>query len=122
MARILVVDDELAIRDMLKRMLERQEHEVSLAEDGKQALKIIDSFSPQILITDLIMPEKEGIETILEVRKRNPQIKIIAISGGGRIGPESYLKLAISVGAARALTKPFAQDELLSAVNDLLKS
>ena len=122
MAHILVVDDEKDIRDMLKRMLEREEHVVTLAENGKQALKMIEAVDPEIIITDLIMPEKEGIETILEVRKRHPNIKIIAISGGGRVGPESYLKLAKSIGASHSLTKPFTHNELLSAVNDLLKT
>ncbi|MBC8182464.1 response regulator [candidate division KSB1 bacterium] len=122
MAHILVVDDEIDIRLMLKKMLERDKHNVSLADDGNTALKILDEEQPDIMITDLIMPDKEGIETIIEVRKKHPNIKIIAISGGGRMGPTNYLRLAKSIGAARTFTKPFRQDDLLSAVNDLLKT
>ncbi len=120
MANILVVDDEIDIRLMLKRMLQRDKHNVSLADDGKTALKMLNEEQPDILITDLIMPDKEGIETIVEVRKKYPVIKIIAISGGGRMGPTNYLRLAKSIGADYTFTKPFRQDDLLNAVNDLL--
>ena len=122
MAQILVVDDELDIRIMLKKMLERDKHNVSLADDGSSALKFLTEKQPDIMITDLIMPDKEGIETIMEVRKKYPAIKIIAISGGGRMGPTSYLHLAKGIGANHTLTKPFSQTELLSAVEDLLKN
>jgi len=106
---------------MLKRMLERKDHEVSLADDGSTALKFLQKEQPDIMITDLIMPDKEGIETILEVRKEYPDVKIIAISGGGRIGPTNYLRLAKSVGANCTITKPFRQDELISTVDELLE-
>ncbi len=121
MANILIVDDEVDIRIMLKKMLERENHDVSLAENGKVAVKLIEETQPDILITDLIMPEKEGIETILEVRKKYPDIKIIAISGGGRLEPTDYLKFAKTAGARYTLTKPFTHDELFLAVNDLLE-
>ncbi|MCD4664648.1 MAG: response regulator [Bacteroidales bacterium] len=122
MAHILVVDDDIDIRLMLKKMLERENHNVSLAENGIAAIKLIEEKQPDILITDLIMPEKEGIEIILEVRKKYPHIKVIAISGGGRLGPSGYLRLAKGVGARHTLTKPFTHDELFFAVNDLLEN
>ncbi len=85
MAKILVLDDEPSILLMIKKMLEKAGHEVEIALNGKEGMKLFEKNRPDLLITDIIMPEKEGLETIFELRKSCPELKIIAISGGGRI-------------------------------------
>ena len=81
MAKILVVDDDTDVRTMLKTMLERDSHDVITAENGTQALQGVQKQLPDAIILDIIMPEKEGFETIVELRRDYPSIKIIAISG-----------------------------------------
>ncbi len=120
MASILVIDDEAPIRKMLKKLLERNGHNTLEAENGNQGLKVFKTAFPDLIITDLIMPDKEGIETILELKKLDPDVKIIAISGGGVTEPEMYLDLARRFGAARAFTKPVDNKTLINAVNELL--
>ncbi|MDM8515385.1 response regulator [Desulfobacterales bacterium HSG16] len=121
MACILIVDDDESIRRMLTQMLERGGYEVFNAQDGNVALKMCDQTSFDLVITDLIMPEKEGIETIKEIKENFPTMNIIAMSGGGRIRPENYLKIAGSLGAACTLTKPIERKKLLAAVKALVK-
>ncbi len=122
MARILVVDDDAPTRDLLRLILERVGgHEVAEAPDGKVALRIHRQEPVDLVVTDIIMPEKEGIETIREFRKDYPAVKIIAISGGGKTGPEQYLQAARGMGAMRTFKKPIKRDELLQAVNELLE-
>jgi DNA-binding NtrC family response regulator len=120
MASILVIDDDLEIRRMIVQMLRRSEYEVMDAGDGNEALRLQHESPADLVITDIIMPEKEGIETIMELRREFPNIKIIAISGGGRIGPIDYLNTAKKFGALRAFTKPFDWAEMLHAVRELL--
>ena len=121
MPRILVIDDESSIRRLLRIMLERNGYEVDEASNGDAGIKKIRTDPPDLIITDLIMPDKEGIETIMELRRDFPGLKIIAMSGGGVIGAREYLKMAKSVGAHRIFEKPFEMGELLEAVKDLLK-
>ena len=121
MARVLVVDDESSVRRLLRIVLERNGHDVDEAIDGNAAMKRIRTDPPDLIITDLIMPEKEGIETIMELRRDFPNLKIIAISGGGVIGALDYLKMATIVGAHRTFEKPFQMGELLQAVRELLE-
>ena len=120
MARILIVEDDTQMREMLKQMLTREGYEVADAPDGKVALKLFREKPADIVITDLIMPEKEGIETIRELRRDFPELKIIAIPGGGHTLPEDYLMLAKGLGANHALSKPLERKELLEAVQSLL--
>lgn len=120
MPRILVVDDDPDIRQMIRMMLEREGHDVVTATNGVEALACYREQPAQVVITDIIMPEKEGIETIRELRSDFPDARIIAISGGGRIGPADYLKMAQMLGAKRAIAKPFDRAELLQAVRDVL--
>ena len=110
---------------MLKQTLERAGYEVAAAANGATGLKLYESKASaaepfNVVITDLIMPEMEGIETITKLRKSNPKVKIIAISGGGRNKPEDYLHLAGKLGAARTFTKPVDRDALLKAVSELV--
>jgi len=121
MAKILVIEDDNSFRGVLVQMLEKAGYEVRHAEDGNQALSICSSFSPNLVLTDIIMPDKEGLETIQELLAINPAIKIIAMSGGGRFGPESYLPLAKKLGAKRTLQKPFMREELLSTIKEVLE-
>ncbi len=90
------------------------------AANGEEALEINRHFRADLIITDIIMPEKEGIETIRDFIQEFPGIKIIAMSGGGRIGPEAYLKIAEGIGAMHTFTKPIKQKELLEAIETLL--
>lgn len=120
MRRILIIDDEPYILLMLKKMLERAGYEVDLASNGKEGLAIFEKNSADLVITDIIMPEKEGLELILEMKKQRPELKIIAISGGGRISPESYLECAKHFGAEKVFQKPFKQKDMVSAVKELI--
>jgi DNA-binding NtrC family response regulator len=120
MARILIIDDDVHILRMLRQTLERKGYEVIEASNGKEGIRLYREEPADLIITDLIMPEKEGIETIKELRRDFPQLKIIAISGGGRIGAEAYLPMAKKLGAMRTFIKPIAREELLEAVRELL--
>ncbi|MDH3329555.1 MAG: response regulator [Desulfobulbaceae bacterium] len=118
--RILIIDDDEQIRLILQQMMEWAGYEVMAAENGRVAMDIQRETPADLVITDLIMPEQEGLETISRLRKEFKGIKIIAISGGGRIGPEAYLPAALEIGADRVFTKPFEFESLLGAVKELL--
>lgn len=120
MANILVVDDDEAIRVMLEKMLAMDSHDVTTAENGIHALNSLRKQLPDVVILDIIMPEKEGFETIVEVRRDYPDLKIIAISGGGSIGATNYLKLAKTLGANLTIEKPVHMKELLAAIRQLV--
>lgn len=120
MADILIIDDDAQLNAMLKQLLERQGYCVITAPDGSKGLELFHSEGARLIITDLIMPVKEGIETIAELTKTHPDVKIIAMSGGGRLKPDSYLNLAETFGAMRTFTKPINREELLTAVAELL--
>lgn len=120
MQRILVIDDDHHILLMIKKMLERAGYKVELASNGNEGLELFNSVPLDLVICDIIMPEKEGLETIREMRRLNPELKIIAMSGGGRVSSDNYLNNAKAFGAARVLGKPFSQKLMISAVKDLL--
>jgi CheY-like chemotaxis protein len=120
MARILVIDDDANMRGSLAQTLERLGHQASVSPDGKEGIASAAAHPPDLVITDLIMPEKEGLETIMELRQRHPRIKIIAMSGGGRLSNEDYLHLAKRFGATVALAKPFTREELKAALAQAL--
>jgi len=120
MAKILVMDDEPFILLMIKKMLEKEGHEVDLALNGKDGLELFEKFKPDLVITDIIMPQKEGLEIILELRQKHPELKIIAISGGGRVGPDGYLPGAKLFGADMVFQKPLIQKEFMLGVSVLL--
>jgi len=121
MTRILVIDDETQVRKVLRQMLEKEGFEVDEAPDGAVGLQRLQAQPVDVLITDIFMPEKEGIETILEVKKRYPSVKMIAISGGGRGGHLDMLPNAVFLGAHHALAKPFTREELRTAIQTVLK-
>ncbi len=120
MKRILVIDDDTQIREMLREILQREGYQVEDAENGKDALAIQRDRPCDLIITDLIMPEQDGVETIMEFIQRDPAAKIIAISGGGRIGPRDYLEMAEALGAKKTFYKPFKRQEIVAAVKELL--
>jgi|SRR5450759_1175353 CheY-like chemotaxis protein len=121
MAKILVMDDEPFILLMIKKMLEKEGHEVDLALNGNDGLELFEKFKPDLVITDIIMPQKEGLEIILELRQKYPDLKIIAISGGGRVGPDGYLPGAKLFGADMVFQKPLIQKEFMLGVSVLLE-
>ena len=122
MARILVIDDEDELRSMLRHMLEHAGHEVAEAVNGAAGIEIYERDAPDLIITDIIMPEKEGVETIIALRRADPALPIIAISGGGRLDATDFLTMAKKLGARHTLTKPFRRDQLLEAVGRCLAS
>jgi YesN/AraC family two-component response regulator len=122
MAKILVIDDETSIAIMLKKMLEKAGHEVEIAINGNEGMMLFDKFHPELLVTDIVMPEKEGLELIFDLRRKNPELKIIAISGGGRFQYDGYLTSAKHLGANMVFQKPFDHKEFMNGVSELLKA
>ena len=118
--RVLIIEDDEQMRDLLYKAMQWAGFEVSAAENGRQGQQLFEELSADLIITDLIMPEQEGLETIRILKQNDPTVKIIAISGGGRIGPEAYLPAAKELGADRVFSKPFNIKELLSSVEELL--
>jgi DNA-binding NtrC family response regulator len=119
---ILIVDDEPGIRELLSIMLESSGHSVVTAEDGIVAPKIMATRQFDVVITDLLMPERDGLEFITEVRKKHPAVKIIAMSGGGHIARDAYLRIAKTFGAHYLLEKPFNQSSVLGAIEAVQKA
>ena len=120
MARILVIDDDEQVLDMLYESLTLEGYDVLRASNGEQGLRLYREGHVDLIITDLIMPEKEGIETIIELRQDFPDVKIIAISGGGRTGTKDYLHMAKIFGVQRTFTKPVAREQLLDSIRELI--
>jgi DNA-binding NtrC family response regulator len=121
MAQILLVDDDEQFRRMLAKTLERAGYDVVQAVDGNDALKKYRETPADLVLTDIVMPEKEGIETIMELWRDYPDVKIIAISGGSRnVNPEMALKCASAFGALHTFSKPVDREALLETVRDLL--
>lgn len=121
MAAILVIDDEPLVCEMLYEVLTGAGHEVAVAADGSKAIKLMQKRPVDLVITDIFMPEKDGLATIEELRRTHPDAKIIAISGGSRIREADVLKWAAELGAAYTFQKPLAWPELLAAIDDCLK-
>ena len=114
MARILLIDDDDSVRTMLSLTLTHVGHTVIEARNGKEGLALFPHANADLLITDIVMPEKEGLEVLMELRKKHPPVKIIAISGG------DYLHMAKLMGAATVLAKPFSTNLLIAAIDELL--
>lgn len=121
MARILLIDDDIRVLETYRQMLEYAGYEVVVAIDGKEGIRLFREEPTDLVITDMIMPDKEGLETIMELRRDFPSAKIIAISGGSFMGPKEYLEIAKQFGATFTLAKPIEQEELLGAVQECLK-
>ena len=119
-ARILVIDDDPVVRDMLVEMLRREGYDVDAAEDGRAGMRKFHEHPAALVITDLLMPEQEGLETLMKLRHTGLPVRVMAISGGGRVGAEAYLSSARTLGADAILAKPFGREELLQKVSALL--
>lgn len=119
LASILVVDDDSALRRLVSTILERRKFSVAEAADGGQALEMLSTTAFDLVITDIVMPEIEGLELVRYVRARHPSAKVMAVSGGGS-HLVSYTQLAKEVGADDVLAKPFTPAELVAVVERLL--
>jgi DNA-binding response OmpR family regulator len=120
MPGVLIVEDEKELREMLKVSLTRRKFTVLEAENGKEAIIHFKPSITDLVVTDLIMPEEDGLKVIMKLREQKPSIKIIAISGGGKAGPGSYLNLAKALGADAIFPKPFSINDLIAKIEDLL--
>ena len=120
MASILVIDDDELIRSVLRQVLEADGHAVADLPDGTGAADLSEKFGTDLAIIDLIMPDQEGLATIMSLRAAAPDLKIIAMSGGGQYFGADFLKVAALVGADRTIAKPFERAALLSLVHELL--
>ena len=121
MASILIIDDEKPILDFLKERLMGEGFNVLTAIDGKEGMNLFNDNQVDLVITDIIMPDKDGFGTIIELKRICPDIKIIAMSGGGRGHPKYYLETAKSFGAQYTFEKPFKTSDLVEAVHEMLK-
>jgi CheY-like chemotaxis protein len=120
MARILIIEDNDADRESLEELLVLAQHNISSAPNGKVAMQILRERRVELVITDMLMPEMDGVETIVALRRDYPDIKIIAVSGGGVVSSGNYLRLAKGLGAQFVLPKPFTASEILDAIQNLL--
>ena len=132
MAKIIVIDDEEDIRNVLKEVLCRAGHDVEVAANGDDGIQLLRDHGADLVVTDVIMPGKDGVDTAYEIRMEFPNTRIIVISGGGKVTPidyepeaistTAYLASATAAGADMTLTKPFDRDEILDAVSELLRT
>src|SRR5260370_17120171 len=120
--QVLVIDDDVAVRQTIALLLEDAGSEVVQAGDGKEGFRAFERARPDLIVTDIIMPEKEGIQTIIDIRKQDPNLPIIAISGGGRIGNTDFLEIAARLGASTTLPQPFDPEVLVGPVRKLAAS
>lgn len=121
MYKILVIDDNDEFRVVLKEFLEREGYEVYEASNGCEGIAVYRKEKPELVITDIVMPCKEGLETMIELKKEFPNVKVIAMSGGGFEDPNDYLEGAkLLGGAARTFTKPFEMSAMMSAIKEIL--
>jgi CheY-like chemotaxis protein len=123
MARILLIEDDPTVRAVLRMSLTGVGHTVIEARDGKEGLDLFKRVGADLVITDIIMPEKEGLEVLRELKKKQvPPVKVIAISGGGvSQSAGDALRMAKLLGAAKTLAKPFSNEVLIAAVNEVLQ-
>jgi CheY-like chemotaxis protein len=120
MSRILIIDDNTSMREVVSEMLQQAGYETVDVENGRFALQVHRESPVDLIITDLFMPDTDGLEIINQFRHQFPEVKIIAVSGGGSRGLVELLSVAKKMGAERALMKPFSWEELLTAVRGVL--
>ena len=117
MAKILIVEDDDEVRDVLKTLLREEGHEVFEASDGNEAMEQFRQTPADLVILDIVLPDKEGLETIIDLKRTHPNVKILAMSGGGRTSPQDYLDMAKRLGAVEVIAKPFSIDDFVRRVN-----
>jgi|CXWL01.1.fsa_nt_gi CheY-like chemotaxis protein len=120
MSSILIIDDDDSLRDALRRTLHKEGYAVTDASEGRQGLQQLEHAPVDLVLLDIFMPGKEGLETITELRHSYPNVPVIAMSGGGIKSGLEVLKIARFLGARRTLTKPFTREQLLDAVREEL--
>jgi DNA-binding NtrC family response regulator len=116
--RILVIDDDDYVRDLYREALEDQEYEVETAENGNRGMEKYRNFNPNAVILDVLMPDKEGVETIRELKTIDSHACVIAISGGGKINAKNYLQMMKQFGASETFEKPVSMERLVRAIED----
>jgi DNA-binding response OmpR family regulator len=121
-AMILLIEDEPAVRETVRQVLASEGHDVICASDGRKGVDLFRKSVFDLVVTDIIMPEKEGIQTISEIRAINPRARIIAMSGGGRVGSTDFLSVASKLGANDTIAKPFDPEDLIAKVDKLMKA
>jgi CheY-like chemotaxis protein len=119
MAKVLVIDDDQSIRVVFSRFLEGNGYEVACAEDGREGLTKLDSFSPDVVVTDIMMPGVDGLELVLAMRDKYPEVPVIAISGGMQTVPLDLLPMVEKFGARHIFYKPVELADLLTAVKEV---
>lgn len=122
MARILVIEDDDDFRKMLMLMLQQAGYVTLEASNGEEGLRVYNSEQIDLVVTDIFMPEKEGMQTVLELMEKNPAVKIIAISGGGSSDKLEYLESVKDFGVQKTFAKPFVTREFLAGISELLES
>ena len=118
--RVLLIEDDDAVRKVVRMMLERDGHDVTEAGNGRLGLEQLKASAFDLVITDIIMPDMEGVETVMAVRQQYPAVKIIAMSGGDRTGNMDSLSAAEKLGASATLRKPFTRSALTAALDRTL--
>ena len=121
MTRILVIDDDDLMRAFVVALLEKRHYSVVSANNGLTGIAHVSDSDFDLVVTDIVMPDMEGLETIKHIRRHKPDVKILAVSGGGS-SKRDYLKLAAGLGANAVLAKPFEPARFLEVIADLLKS
>lgn len=120
MARILLIEDEDVLRRLVARILVAEGHEVIEARHGKEALRLNQAQPADLVITDIVMPEQDGLEVIMTLRRESPTLKVIAMSGGGRFKQMEALEMAMPLGAFASLQKPFQIEDMIQIVRQAL--
>ncbi|MBW2684150.1 MAG: response regulator [Deltaproteobacteria bacterium] len=120
MKRILIIDDEQIVLEVLRKILELEGYEVATAANGDEGIELFSQKPFDLVITDMVMPEKDGLQTILDLRKETPDLAVIAMSGGGTISKERYLAVAGYLDGIITITKPFSLESITGAVAKLL--
>ncbi len=120
MATVLIADDDPIVREIACEMLRARGHVLLVAEDGLEAVRLLETQPIDLLITDMLMPNMDGVEVIRAARIRHPALKVLAISGGGSVGATYMLHMAKVLGADATLEKPLRLDALVNAIDDIL--
>jgi len=120
MATIVVIEDDSLVCELIQEILEDAGYDVVTAEDGNKGIEVVHAARPQLVITDIVMPNKDGVTVIRELKAELPNLKTIAISGGGFNSPQYYLKIADQLGADRVIRKPVDDEDLLQVISELL--
>ena len=121
MSKVLIIDNDPLLCETLKFAAEAAGHAVKLAQNGLEGIQVFEVFAPDVVVTDILMPEKEGMETIVELRRLNPDVPIIAMSGAAPAGNISFLRIAQKLGANHTLSKPFAMADFTAAIAAVTK-